>query len=743
MTQDSRQWLRHTNSFVVEDQAHLPSQSEPYSLKTSCSMIRSTIAQFRVRFPCLGLFISLTVACRISGAELPPGFVEETIADGINGATAMAIARDGRIFVCEQTGTLRVVKEGKWLPNPFFKIEVDSFWERGLIGVTLHPDFPKTPFAYVVYVAAKPYPHHVVSRFTADDNAAVAGSEKILLEGDDQTKLGGSIPAGHQGGPIRFGPDGKLYTALGEQTAGAPSQDLKSLLGKVLRLNPDASIPEDNPFYSTADGKYRAIWAYGLRNPFGLAFQPVTGRLFENDVGQSSWEEVNEIVRGGNYGWPQAEGTSTNAAFRNPIHAYPPLVGRSITGGVFYNPPVAQFPTQYVGKYFFLDYMAHWLKVLDPDNSKSVTIFAKNLNGPVDVQLAPDGSLCVLNRAAWVRDNKFTPNSGSLVRIRYTGQPVPGATASERTPRKLSETDLFKSLTDLQPRSDFIPFELNAPVWLPGVQARRWIFVPSGQRIRFSIDEEWSFPPGTIFIQHFEVGAKPAGGPARRLETHVIWIRAGGCPRAVAYRWDEHERDASRVEDGEVVSMPGQRKLHWFSPGTEDCLNLETVTSGFLLQVNTRQLNRDVTTPRTETQESQLRSWNRRGLFRPPLREEDFARLPRLAAVDDTNAPPELRVRSYLDANCAVCHRPGGLSKGFFDARFAMPLLEQKIINGELMAGDLGISGAKVVVPGSVEKSILYQRLKRTDFFRMPPVSVNDVLPPVLPALEEWIRELK
>jgi hypothetical protein len=276
------------------------------------------------------------------------------------------------------------------------------------------------------------------------------------------------------------------------------------------------------------------------------------------------------------------------------------------------------------------------------------------------------------------------------------------------------------------------------------VHARRWIFVPPGQRIRFSIDEEWSFPPGTIFIQHFEVVAKPAGGHAGDLETHVIWIRTdGGCPRAVAYRWDADGRDASWVEDGEVVSVPGQPKLHWFSPGTEDCLNLATVTAGFLLQVNTRQLNRDVATSRTGTKESQLRSWNRRGLFDPPLRKEDFARLPRLAAVDDTNASPELRVRSYLDANCAVCHRPSGPSKGFFDARFATPLPEQTIINGELMAGDLGFSGAKVVVPGRVEKSILYQRLKRTDFFRMPPVSVNDVLPPVLPVLEEWIRELK
>src|SRR6266513_2122113 len=244
--------------------------------------------QFRSH--CVASIVSLSLlgARAIFSAELSPGFVEEKIAEGLNGATAMAIAADGRIFVCEQTGVLRVVKDGRLLPDLFLNLEVDSYWERGLIGVTLHPDFPKTPHLYVLYVAPRPYPHHVVSRFTASGNVALAGSEKILLEGDDQTKLGGTIPAGHQGGPIRFGPDGKLYIALGEQTAGKPSQDLKSLLGKILRINPDGSIPEDNPFYSATEGKYRAIWAYGLRNPFGLAFQPGTGRLFENDVGQSS-----------------------------------------------------------------------------------------------------------------------------------------------------------------------------------------------------------------------------------------------------------------------------------------------------------------------------------------------------------------------------------------------------------------------------------------------------------------------
>jgi putative heme-binding domain-containing protein len=136
---------------------------------------------------------------------LPAGFKAEVVAGGLTGATALEVAPDGRIFVCEQTGRLRVIKHGKLLAEPFVTLPVDATWERGLIGVTVAPDFPKTPHVFVCYVAAKPYPHHVVSRFTARGDVAEPGGEKILLEGDDQTGLGGTVPAGHQGGAIHFG----------------------------------------------------------------------------------------------------------------------------------------------------------------------------------------------------------------------------------------------------------------------------------------------------------------------------------------------------------------------------------------------------------------------------------------------------------------------------------------------------------------------------------------------------------
>jgi putative heme-binding domain-containing protein len=352
---------------------------------------------------------------------LPPGFTWTPVAGGITGATAMEVAPDGRAFVCEQTGTLRVVKDDILLPRPFATLAVDSFWERGLIGVALDPNFARNGYVYVCYVAHRPYPHHRISRLTAAGDVAAEGSEAVLFEGDDQTRLGGSVPAGHQGGAIHFGGDGKLYIALGEQTAGAPAQDLGSLLGKLLRINPDGSIPADNPFFRAARGKYRAIWALGLRNPFAFAVQPGTGRIWIDDVGGLA-EEINEGVAGGNYGWPTVEhGPTSDPRFRGPIHWYPTA---SITGGAFCPAgPGGQFPPAYRGRYFFMDFVKGTIAVLDPADAARparATVFASGLARPVDLKFAPDGSLYCLLRDAWVKDQEFRPGTGTLGTISPT-----------------------------------------------------------------------------------------------------------------------------------------------------------------------------------------------------------------------------------------------------------------------------------------------------------------------------------
>jgi putative heme-binding domain-containing protein len=350
--------------------------------------------------------------------SLPEGFRAEVVATGLTGATAMEVTADGRVFVCEQTGALRVVKGGRLLPEPFVRLPVDATWERGLLGVTVDPDFPRTPHVFVCYVAARPYPHHVVSRLTAAGDVAEPDSEKILFEGDDQSKLGGSVPAGHQGGAVHFGKDGKLYVAVGDQTAGRPAQELNSLLGRLLRINADGTVPDDNPFLTRAAGKYRATWALGLRNPFTFAVQPETGRVFINDVGGRE-EEVNEGFAGANYGWPVVEhGPTTDPRFRGPVHHYPTAC---IAGGAF-APAGLGWPTDYRGLYFFGDFNHGWVKAIDPARPALARPFATGLRRPVDLRFAADGSLYVLVRDAWVIDKLFKGGTGALLRVRYSGE---------------------------------------------------------------------------------------------------------------------------------------------------------------------------------------------------------------------------------------------------------------------------------------------------------------------------------
>jgi glucose/arabinose dehydrogenase len=324
-------------------------------------------------------------------ATPPTGLVETTLATGIDSPTAMAIAPDGRIFVCSQTGALRVIKNGVLLPAPFVTLPVDSAGERGLLGIAFDPDFATNQFVYLYRTIAGISPHNRVSRFTANGDVVAAGSEKVILDLDPL-----SSATNHNGGALHFGPDRKLYIAVGDNANGSNSQTLNNLLGKILRLNPDGTIPSDNPFSQQVGGRHE-IWAMGLRNPFTFAFNPTTGLMYINDVGLNTFEEIDLGQAGANYGWPSTEGPTSNASFKSPIYYYAHSDGCAITGGAFYTPTTPQFPSSYEGKYFFADYCSGFIRTLDP-STKAVSGFATGASSPVDIQVGADGSLYYLAR---------------------------------------------------------------------------------------------------------------------------------------------------------------------------------------------------------------------------------------------------------------------------------------------------------------------------------------------------------
>ena len=352
----------------------------------------------RIFLSILTLIVTTTIAPLVNAATVPAGFTDAVVAAGLNNPTAMALAPDGRIFVCQQGGALRVIKNGVLLATPFLTVPVDSSGERGLLGIAFDPNFVSNQLIYIYYTATTPTIHNRISRFTASGDVALAGSETIIM---DLPNL--SSATNHNGGAIHFGPDGLLYVAVGDNANGANAQTLATRLGKMLRITSTGGIPTNNPFFNTATGDNRAIWALGVRNPFTFSFQGGTGRMFINDVGQNVWEEINDGIAGSNYGWPNCEGfcNPPNANFRDPIFAYPNDANTcAITGGAFYNPTAPQFPAQFVGNYFFADFCGGWIRRLDPANGNAVTDFATGVSLPVDLQVSPDGFLYYLARGA-------------------------------------------------------------------------------------------------------------------------------------------------------------------------------------------------------------------------------------------------------------------------------------------------------------------------------------------------------
>ena len=370
--------------------------------------------RFRQTGFCFAALMLITVATAVA-QTFPANFTQVAVATGLTNPTVVTPAPDGRLFVGQQGGSLRVVKNGTLLTTPFISLTVDSNGERGLLGIAFDPDFTTNNYVYLYYTVPTSGTitvHNRVSRFRANGDLAVPNSETVVLELNAL-----SSATNHNGGSIVFGSDRKLYVAAGENANINNSQTLDNYLGKVMRINTDGSVPSGNPF-SGGSASQQRIWAYGLRNPYTLSVQPGTGRLFINDVGQSTWEEINDGTTGGlNFGWPTAEGNSSNATFTNPVYEYAhgsgDGVGCAITGGTFYSPPISPYPASYAGKYFFQDFCSNWINVLDLSGTTAVrSSFATGLpNNNVSITLHTDGYLYYLNRSG-----------GALYKIVYLGE---------------------------------------------------------------------------------------------------------------------------------------------------------------------------------------------------------------------------------------------------------------------------------------------------------------------------------
>lgn len=381
------------------------------------------------------------VGVHFSSAAPPEDFQTSLVmGDGLDGPSGFEIAPDGRIFVLERAGTVKIIRDGRLLAQPFAVLPSEPTGDRGLIGIAFDPDFGNTNHYVYFYYTGRDLLNHLV-RFSAADDVGTDGPYPLFRTESPSQLL-------HVGGTVAFGPDGKLYLAVGDNGTPDRAQRLDNPHGKILRINKDGSIPPDNPFYGQP-GALGAVWAYGMRNPWRFQFDSATGRLYVGDVGDYTWEEINLVVRGGNYGWPLHEGrcVASCAGYLDPIHAYS-HDGQSaaITGGPVYRG--GMFPADYQGSLFFGDYARGFIRRAQLDDMGQVVAVHDvdtQAGSVVDMKVAPDGSLYYL-----------TYYPGALYRLAYnTTSHAPVANASASVTKGLAPLEVrFSSAGSTDPDGD-------------------------------------------------------------------------------------------------------------------------------------------------------------------------------------------------------------------------------------------------------------------------------------------------
>ena len=676
------------------------------------------------------------------------------------------------------------------------KNRVRTGGDSGLMGVALHPEFgqagsPNRGYLYVFYRYAIDQSVQTaylrLSRFNMPDDSNVFDpAEHVLIQQYDRHDW-------HNGGGIFFGLDGFLYLSIGDEGGANDQYDNgqkidEGLLAGVLRIDVDKDparshpiirqpqnpaappsgwpnsfsqdyyIPNDNPWVNPAATNLEEFYAIGTRSPHRMTQDPATGDIWLGDVGQGSREEISLVPKGGNLQWPYKEGTiDGRKAKPNPLIGFdvPPVydydrgTGNCVIGGFVYRG--TKWPSLQ-GKYLFADHTNRNVWSMDYDaitgNTQITTLVSipafgtGSKNGISSFATDASGEVYILKLYATNTDGgkiyKLIPNNPS---------PDP--------PKWLSQTGAFTDLANLSPAPGLIPYNVNAPLWTDGAAKKRWVAIPNngsydtpGEQVIFSPDSEWSFPEGTVFIKHFEMPLDE-NNPAiiKRLETRFLVRGKNNKVYGVTYMWNAAGTDAELLTGSEskpytISHADGtQSNRIWTFPDRGQCINCHNDHAGGVLGVKTHQLNGNITYPSTGISDNQLRTWNHLGIFSTALNEADIPAYLRSDYIANASASAENRVRAYLDANCAHCHRPGSGINASFDARLSTPLESQELVEGALH-GSYGMTDAAVVKARDHTRSILLKRDNSLGNDAMPPLGKNVIDETYIQVLEEWIGSL-
>jgi putative heme-binding domain-containing protein len=680
-----------------------------------------------------------------------------------------------RLFVGEQAGRLFSFPNDSNCEKADLFLDLTSelhSWDKAgkvkgveaVYGLTFHPRFEKNRFCYVCYVLnsknGAPLPDGSrVSRFRvtdADPPRIDPKSEKVLI-----TWLAG----GHNGGCLKFGPDGFLYISTGDAANPNPpdaldtGQDVGDLLSSVLRIDVDReegdkpyAIPRDNPFVHTPKARPE-IWAYGFRNPWKMSFDRQTGDLWVGDVGWELWEMVYRVKKGGNYGWSVMEGRQPVRpnSRRGPTPILPPTLdfphteAASITGGFVYR---GQRLKDLAGSYVCGDWVTGrlWGTRFDGDHIVSHHELARSPLHIVAFAEEPDGELLFLHYDQAGTIHRLVPNPAA------TGEP-------SRFPRKLSETGLFSSIKEHRPAPGVIPFDVQAEQWADHATADRFVALPGTSSVRLYdrvIPIPGGFYSGRLFFPRDGVLARTVslemerGQPhsRRRLETQVLHYD-GSEWHGYTYRWNDEQTDADLVPASgadqtftvkDAHAPGGRRKQTWHFAGRGECLQCHNPWSGYALAFAPSQLDRDH--DYTGTVDNQMRALLHAGILTPVRTGGEPQPPARLLNPHDESVRLDDRARSYLHVNCSHCHQFGAGGTADIDLRREMTLEQTKALDVRPVQGTFEIPDARIIATGDPFRSVLYYRMAKLGRGRMPHIGSEIVDERGLRLIHDWIRQL-
>ncbi|MES2660059.1 MAG: PQQ-dependent sugar dehydrogenase [Verrucomicrobiota bacterium] len=720
------------------------------------------------------------------------------VKDPVSDAHVYIVCRSGEVWRIPFSASATSAQKVRVLDR---RANTWGYWDTGMQCIAFHPDFgipgnPNRGYFYVFYQYSPDLstnysydrPSYMrLSRFNIPDGQQVAdpASELVMIQQYDRHNW-------HAGGQMFFGPDRFLHLVIGDEGDQNDSFNVaqkinERLFSGILRIDVDQdptrshpirrqpaqiampagwpnsftqgySIPNDNPWPDPAGGKLEEFWTIGLRSPHSMHFDSGTGEIWIAEVGQGTREEITIARKGGNHQWPYREGNVNGARTKPttiigtevpPLFDYPRSMGGCVIGGIVYRGSL--HAGALTGKYIFGDHNNRALYALTRPETGAATAeyltsvfrYGGNKQGLSGICEGPD------NEVYFMELGENGTNTGKIYRLTRSGVPVADP------PQFLSQTGAFSNLSTLTPAAGLMPYEVNSPLWSDGAEKKRWIAVPnngshntSSEQVTYTDTGAWSFPVGSVLVKHFALPVDERNPSiVKPLETRFFVHGSDGVYYGVTYRWNDAGTDAELLPGGAsrdltITQTDGStRTQRWDFPSRSDCRTCHTERADNVLGVRAYQMARDMTYPLTGRRSNQLETWNALGIFGSSFGGRNPLTVP--AAVDPRNphASQDLRVKSYLAANCSHCHHPSGVSANF-NTSFEIPLASQNIING-LINRPLHGSTDRVVIPNDIPFSVMHSRLSVVGENQMPPIGKNVVDDKAVALLTDWISGMR